>query len=118
MARCNEALRAVSECLRLPDIKERHRRRSRPRVVDGTIYFIGPREGIVKIGFTTDLEERMRRLQCGSPVALEVIATVAGDTRLEREYHRRFADARQHGEWFLRTIDVEAEIERLSTVGE
>ena len=88
-------------------------RSKRPDLI-GTIYFIGPREGMVKIGFTNDLPTRLKRLQCGSPVPLFVLAAIHDKpASLEREYHARFRSARQHGEWFLRTIDINAEIECL-----
>lgn len=35
-----------------------------------------------------------------SPVKLEVVCTWPGGPRLERWMHRRFAEHRQHGEWF------------------
>jgi hypothetical protein len=63
----------------------------------GTIYFIGPAEGMVKIGFTTDVATRLKRLQCGSPVPLYILARVDGPSTMEREYHRRFEFARAHG---------------------
>lgn len=88
--------------------------RRKQAVPHGIIYFIGPRDGLVKIGFTGDLPIRLKRLQCGSPVPLYVIASVEGPMTLEREYHARFKRAREHGEWFLRTVDVEAEIDRLN----
>lgn len=91
--------------------------RSKKEALIGIIYFIGPDEGMVKIGFTNDLQTRLKRLQCGSPVPLKVLASISGQPQtLEREYHTRFASARQHGEWFLRTIAVNAEIERLNLI--
>jgi hypothetical protein len=80
-------------------------RRTKP-VPFGIIYFIGPEAGMVKIGFTSDLPTRLKRLQMGSPVPLYVLAQVEGPATLEREYHARFAAARAHGEWFMRAIDV------------
>jgi hypothetical protein len=89
--------------------------RSKAPAPIGTIYFIGPEQGVVKIGFTNNLDVRLKRLQCGSPVPLYVLARIEGQPQtLEREYHARFASAREHGEWFLRTIDVNEEIERLN----
>lgn len=82
------------------------------------VYFIGSMRGeLVKIGYATDLANRMRHLQTGSPVKLEVLAAVIGGIGLEREYHRRFAEFREHGEWFRRTPEVRAEILRLQEPG-
>jgi hypothetical protein len=72
----------------------------------GTIYFIGAKAGAVKIGFTTDLDARLHRLQMNCPTKLVVLACHEGLRRDELELHRRFASARLHGEWFRRTTDV------------
>ena len=89
-------------------------RRTKP-VTIGTIYFIGPEAGIVKIGFTNDLPTRLKRLQMGSPVPLFILATAEGRPMTdEGAYHRRFIQWREHGEWFLRTVDVDAEIALLN----
>lgn len=79
------------------------------------VYFIGPKRGdLVKIGYAADLVSRLRHLQTGSPVKLEVLAAIAGGLDLERTYHRQFAAHRLHGEWFTPHPDILAEIERLS----
>lgn len=79
----------------------------------GVVYFVGGDVGGVKIGFAVNVELRLRDLQCGSPVKLAVLATVPGMPKDEREYHKRFKAARQHGEWFERTPELLAEIDRL-----
>lgn len=87
----------------------------------GTVYFIGPDGGPVKIGFTTNLKTRLGRLQVGSPAKLKVFAAIHdAPGRLEREYHARFWQCRLHGEWFELTDELSAEIARLrplSTTG-
>lgn len=113
---CSDAMRRIADSLVIGDIGGHVAPKSRRQraVPTGTIYFIGPEQGVVKIGFTNDLKQRLRRLQCGSPVPLYVLAAIEGQPQtLEREYHERFKAAREHGEWFLRTIDVNEEIERL-----
>lgn len=67
------------------------------------IYFIQA-EGVghIKIGFT-DSEDAMVRLgmlQVGSPVPLRLLGTIPGTTTDEKDFHRRFASAKVHGEWF------------------
>ena len=49
----------------------------------------------VKIGFTTNLSERLKSIPHD-----EVLATEAGPMRVERERHAEFADLRVIGEWF------------------
>lgn len=80
----------------------------------GYVYFVGGRDGPVKIGFTVDVASRLSTLQTGSPTPLSVLAVVAGSPADERAYHRRFKGIRLHGEWFKRTTDLLAELERLS----
>lgn len=78
------------------------------------VYFIGPKRGPVKIGEATCPLHRLRSLQCGNHEQLYVLATCSGGQAAEREYHRRFASARLHGEWFAPTPEIEAEIARLN----
>jgi len=72
------------------------------------IYKVPPRKGVyvigfgpyVKIGVTTNLDGRMSQLQTPEPVCL--YALLDGWLREERELHKRFAEHRLQGEWFLR----------------
>lgn len=81
-----------------------------------TVYFIAGETGAVKIGSARDVQKRLVDLQCGSPITLRVLATTGGGQKQEREYHRRFASSRLHGEWFERTPALLAEITRLNTI--
>lgn len=64
------------------------------------VYFIGADEGLVKIGVSNAPLERITAMQMGCPVLLRFLALVAGDAKLERRYHDRFAAHRVRGEWF------------------
>lgn len=77
------------------------------------VYFIGGNVGGVKIGVAVDPIERLKVLQTGSPVPLNILASTDGGRELETEYHRQFADYRMHGEWFAMVGPVLAEITRL-----
>lgn len=70
--------------------------------MSGTIYYIGARDIIrVKIGFTTGpVEKRLKALQTGSPVELQIITSHPGTMEDERSLHQRFADYCVGGEWF------------------
>ena len=85
--------------------------RPEPKLV--TIYFIGPECGPIKIGMASRLKFRLNDLRLMNPYPLLVHATVTGLPKLEREYHRRFAEHRLHGEWFAPHPDILAEIERI-----
>jgi hypothetical protein len=79
------------------------------------VYFVGGEIGPVKIGFTQQpIKERLKCIQNGSPVKLRVLATLAARRQKEGWYHRLFAASRLHGEWFERTPELLAEIERLN----
>lgn len=80
----------------------------------GCVYFIGGDVGGIKIGFATSPKQRLRALQCGSPIELRILAVAPGMPADERDYHKRFADRRLSGEWFERCPEIEAEIERLN----
>jgi hypothetical protein len=77
------------------------------------VYFLLAPNGLVKIGFASDYDERIRKLRTGSPLPLYPMAAVRGGRVEEREYHKRFKAARHHGEWFDLTDEIEAEIDRL-----
>lgn len=72
----------------------------------GLIYFIGSSSGPVKIGFTTNIQSRLHRLQMNSPRKLRVLAAYPGSRRDELMLHRQCANDRLHGEWFKRTPDL------------
>jgi len=63
----------------------------------------------VKIGFTTNLAERLRALPYD-----EVLATEVGGASLERQRHHEFAHLRVNGEWFQLTPELVAHIESLT----
>lgn len=82
----------------------------------GYCYFVGSREaGIVKIGFSRNLAERVNRLKSNSgPYRLELLAKVVGGSERERHYHCKFETFRFSGEWFHLSPEIEEEISRLS----
>jgi hypothetical protein len=77
-------------------------------------YFIGGEEGPVKIGFSVKPASRLRHIQSSSPSELKILATTTGGPDQEKLYHQLFAAARLHGEWFQRTPEIMAEIERMN----
>ncbi len=55
---------------------------------------------MVKIGWTDDIEARVRDLQCAHWEVLKVIRTIDGFPWVERAMHRKFSAQRVLGEWF------------------
>lgn len=75
------------------------RAKKREKFPTGKVYFV--RSGkLIKIGFTTDLEGRVSRLQTGSPYDLQLLASIDGTRRDEQSLHSRFANLNVRGEWF------------------
>jgi hypothetical protein len=76
----------------------------------GLVYFV--RAGsAVKIGFTNNLKLRLKHIQLGSHMKIELLATIPGDENTEREIHWRFARYRIRGEWFRLKPDLKAFIQ-------
>lgn len=64
------------------------------------VYFIKGGQ-LIKIGYTTDLEQRLASLQIASPAVLTVVHWDPEGTREdERSYHDQLAAHRRQGEWF------------------
>lgn len=64
------------------------------------IYFISSDE-LTKIGISEDPQKRIKTLQVGNPIKLELMATIGKANRnLESQIHEYFNDERINGEWF------------------
>lgn len=107
-----------------PDVSERRRHRSeiearaaRQRIQSFygqiVVYFVTFDNKSVKIGTTTNLQDRFKKLQNGAPQELHLMASTPGGRKAEAEYHLRFRDAHIRGEWFRLTTCLRNEIERL-----
>jgi hypothetical protein len=69
------------------------------------IYMIRASNGFVKIGMTSNIEERLSRLKVFSPLELKVIFSSSFAKKamvgiMEAEIHRLYSDRRMTGEWF------------------
>lgn len=65
------------------------------------VYVIGqPGQSVVKIGTTSNLRARLRVIQTGSPVRLQILWSGPGGRRLESWLHDIFKHWRLEGEWF------------------
>lgn len=71
------------------------------------VYFIRAGEnGPVKIGFSTDIAQRVRDLQTASPHELKVEAVVIGTQAVEAWFHRLLRKWHIRGEWFALSDDL------------
>ena len=65
------------------------------------IYFIQAADnGLIKIGYTDDIKQRLRTLRTMSPERLYLMKVIKGDQKQETLLHKRFNCLRSHGEWF------------------
>lgn len=72
-----------------------------------------------KIGQSKKPRKRLKQLRTGSPLPIRVIHTLRTSyyREIERDLHRRFADKRAEGEWFLLADDDVAHIKSLDRRG-
>jgi N6-adenosine-specific RNA methylase IME4 len=73
----------------------------------------------IKIGVSLDPDERLKQLKTGNP-GIKMVGHAPGGLPVERELHKRLADKRINGEWFLfdeETRGVVDEIIRLTNLG-
>lgn len=81
----------------------------------GVVYFVtadDPR--MVKIGFTSNIERRVKSLQTANHGKVRVIGCVPGTKSDETSFHRRFHKYRRSGEWFSVAGDLEKFLKTLS----
>lgn len=66
------------------------------------VYFIKPvgMDGPIKIGCSGVPEQRLLSLAMWSPFPLEIIVTIKGGIRLEKNIHECFSYLHSHHEWF------------------
>jgi hypothetical protein len=67
------------------------------------VYFLRPvgmPDAPIKIGYSSDIEMRLRIVGGLSPFPLEVLYIGFGGRKVENKLHWAFADERTHFEWF------------------
>jgi len=78
------------------------------------VYFVQAETSkAIKIGVSWNPKRRLAELQNGHHEALSLIGELDGDSKLERELHRRFASSRMSGEWFACTDELLETIKEL-----
>lgn len=78
------------------------------------IYFVqAVNGGAIKIGYSANVLDRLKSLQCASPLKLQIIGLMKGSPLEERTLHNKFVEARLHGEWFDNSNELEGFISKL-----
>jgi hypothetical protein len=99
-----------------PRLKPGPKRKPLDRLFGGSVYFIeAVGTDMVKIGYTCNTKDRLKKLQTASPHELRLVASCKASFLEEQRLHSRFAHCRVRGEWFERVPEIEAEIERLNS---
>ena len=78
-------------------------------IYNGIVYFIHMEGNLkmFKIGYTTDLNDRLKKLQVGNPHLLCTYKTIENVSRkMETRLHRLFNEKKIRGEWFAITPDM------------
>jgi hypothetical protein len=70
--------------------------------LDGSVYFFEA-GGLIKIGFSRNLKNRIQTLRDGLPYDGTLLHTIVGTERMESFLHARFATDKVRGEWFNRS---------------
>jgi len=71
------------------------------------VYFVQSRlGGPIKIGLTTEPKQRLKQLQNGSPIPLQILGALRGDAKVEAAIHERFRKLRLHDEWFEPSMEL------------
>jgi hypothetical protein len=76
----------------------------------GFVYFVYC-AGRIKIGFTTNVADRMASLATSSPFPISLLLTIAGDPQDEAALHAAFNHSRANLEWFSLSDDLRAFLE-------
>jgi hypothetical protein len=83
------------------------------------IYFVSAAQNqdLIKIGYTTNLESRLRSLRTSSPDELKIHLVIPGCREDEGNLHRQFSSLRVRREWFRRAQPIDDFIARHRTGG-
>jgi hypothetical protein len=73
------------------------------------VYFVATK-GMVKVGFSSMILDRLSKLSAQSPTPMRLLAAIPGGRDVERRYHEALAADRIKGEWFRLSGSVKAAI--------
>lgn len=83
------------------------------------IYFLlAPKAKAVKIGYSKDVDSRIRTLQTGNHETLQLLGTIEGTMQLERLIHDELKRYRVIGEWFDFKRPIRAFVETCISTGD
>lgn len=80
------------------------------------VYFARRSDGLIKIGSSMNVEQRMDQLSSGAAEKMELIGHMNGSTTFEHSIHKELAKHQKHGEWFYPASEVVIYIHDLLSV--
>ena len=92
--------------------KRNYRKRRNAKRGERFIYF-ALSSNMVKIGFSDDPARRIRALQTGNPIQIELLGSVPGTAKEERILQNRLKSYWAYGEWFAYVGEVKIIIDHL-----
>ncbi len=80
-------------------------------------FFLHRKYNAVKIGYTSNVDERLSDIRTGCPVHsdIKLLFWFRGSREEETEFHRRFRIYRLDGEWFALEGELETFVEECMT---
>lgn len=78
------------------------------------IYFVAT-QGMVKIGFSSMILDRVSKLSAQSPSRIRFLAALPGGRNIEKALHEMFADDRVKGEWFKHSPAIREVVKALQS---
>jgi hypothetical protein len=73
----------------------------------GNVYLIScEATGTCKIGYSTDVPQRLKALQAANATPLLLRGMIPGSIQKERSLHKKFSQHRLEGEWFSQVDEI------------
>lgn len=126
IARLQESYRdthpsAIEDYNREIEAQKTHRPETAPmerKPKAGFIYLAKAENGLYKIGLTSDLKTRIRAIQNGNLLKVELVHTITTKDmlRAEKTLHARFAKQRSKREWFALTLQDVDDIKSIASL--
>jgi len=113
--KCGQKNSAFYHLLRKTNCGKCHEHLLQPDKPQGFVYLLKAGEH-PKIGKAIDMKKRLNQIKLALPVKPEVIHTIEAfhPYQAEHYWHKRFADKRLNGEWFVLTDRDVAEFKNVS----
>ncbi|MFI2816818.1 GIY-YIG nuclease family protein [Vreelandella piezotolerans] len=76
------------------------------KVKQRQVYFARRSDGLIKIGSSMNVQQRIEQLSSGAAENLELLGHINGSTVFEKAVHQDLEKHKKHGEWFFGSAEV------------